>query len=184
MTSITDSERTVVIASENPVKTQSALNGMRRMFPSETFRGEGVAVPSEVSAQPMSDGETLRGACARAQSARRNVPNADFWVGIEAGCDRIEGSLHMFAWAVVISADRIGQARTASLPLPTEVTELVALGVELGVATDRVFDRLNSKRASGAVGILTHEVIDRTAFLEHAVVLALVPFVNPGLHFR
>ena len=166
------------------MKIQSALNGLRRMFPADTFLGKGVAVPSRVSAQPMSDDETLRGALNRAEAVHRAVPPADFWVGLEAGCDRIGDSLQLFAWVVVISADRVSRARTATLPLPTEVSALVAQGVELGLATDRVFDRLNSKRSSGAVGILTHEVIDRAAVFEHAVVLALVPFVNPQLRFR
>jgi non-canonical (house-cleaning) NTP pyrophosphatase len=52
----------------------------------------------------------------------------------------------------------------------------------LGHADDRVFGRENSEQTNGAVGLLTKDLIDRTAYYEHAVVLALVPFVNPGLY--
>ena len=175
--------KTVAIASTNPVKIQATLNGLRRMFPGEAFRGESVDVPSGVGAQPMSDDETLQGALNRARGARDIAPSSDFGVGLEAGCAWIAGSLYLFAWVVVIGGDQIGRARTATLPLPAELSDLIAQKVELGEANDRVFGRVNSKRHSGSVGILTHEVIDRTAYLEHAVVLSLIPFANPALGF-
>ena len=89
--------KTVAIASTNPVKIQATLNGLRRKFPGETFRGESVNVLSGVSAQPMSDQETLRGALNRAQSARDVSPSSDFAVGLEAGCGWITGLLYLFA---------------------------------------------------------------------------------------
>jgi non-canonical (house-cleaning) NTP pyrophosphatase len=46
-----------------------------------------------------------------------------------------------------------------------------------------VFGRSNSKQQNGSVGILTHDVIDRTAYYVHAVILALIPFVNLQLTF-
>ncbi|MDD5263960.1 MAG: DUF84 family protein, partial [Candidatus Bipolaricaulis sp.] len=66
--------------------------------------------------------------------------------------------------------------------LPDTVAALVRQGVELGEADDRVFGRTDSKRDVGAVGLLTGEVIDRTALYEHAVVLALIPFRNAALY--
>jgi non-canonical (house-cleaning) NTP pyrophosphatase len=84
---------------------------------------------------------------------------------------------------VVLGRDgREGRSRTATFELPAEVARLVREGVELGHADDRVFGRENSKQTNGAVGLLTRDLIDRTAYYEHAVVLALVPFVNPGLY--
>jgi inosine/xanthosine triphosphatase len=175
--------KTVAIASTNPAKVQATLNGLCRMFPGEQFRSESVDVLSGVSAQPMSDEETLQGAINRAQSARDIAPGSDFAVGLEAGCAWIAGSLYLFAWVVVIAGDKMGRARTATLPLPSEVSDLVAQKVELGEASDRVFGRVDSKLSSGSVGILTHDVIERTAYFEHAVVLSLIPFANPNLGF-
>ena len=83
----------------------------------------------------------------------------------------------------MIAGDQMGRARTATLPLPSEVSDLIAQKVELGEANDRVFGRVDSKRNSGSVGILTHDVIDRTAYFEHAVVLSLIPFANATLGF-
>ncbi len=174
----------IIVASQNPVKIQAALNGFQKMFPDQTFRAEGVSAPSGVNHQPMTDDETLQGALNRAQNARNLVGDADYWVGIEGGCDEMHGELVAFAWIVALSHERMGKARTGTFPLPAEVARLVRQGVELGEADDRVFKRFNSKQGNGAVGILTRDVIDRTGYYEHAVILALVPFKNPDLAFE
>ena len=176
--------KTIIVASQNPVKIQAALDGFHRMFPEEKFRAEGVSVPSDVSDQPMSDAETLQGALNRARHARAQTPQADYWVGIEGGCDEQRGALEAFAWVVVLSRERTGRSRTGTFVLPAEVARLVRQGVELGEADDRVFRRANSKQGNGAVGILTRDVIDRTGYYVHAVILALVPFKNPDLAFE
>jgi inosine/xanthosine triphosphatase len=174
---------TLVVASTNPVKIQAALDGFRRIFPAEMFEARGVSAESGVSDQPMTGAETLQGARNRAEAARRLHPNADFWVGIEGGCEDFAGDLLAFAWVVVIGHERAGKSRTATFSLPQEVAELVRQGVELGHADDQVFGRTDSKRKNGSVGLLTGDVIDRAAYYEHAVVLALVPFKNAGLNF-
>jgi inosine/xanthosine triphosphatase len=175
--------KTIIVASTNPVKIQAALAGFQAMFPGEIFTVQGVSVPSGVSEQPMSDEETLVGAINRVQAAREQIPDADFWAGIEGGCEEKHGDLWAFAWVAVLAGDITGKGRTAAFTLPHEIADLVRQGVELGVADDRVFGRSNSKQGNGAVGILTADVIDRTRYYVHAVVLALVPFKNPSLTF-
>ena len=69
-----------------------------------------------------------------------------------------------------------------SFYLPPQVAELVRQGVELGEADDIVFGQSNSKQASGAVGLLTGDVIDRAGLYEGAVILALIPFKNRQLY--
>ncbi len=162
------------------------------MFPSETFTTEGVSVPSGVSDQPMTDEETLQGALNRASKVRELHPDADYWVGIEGGCEEKHGELWTFAWVVIQSSlprlrGRVregvvtGKARTGAFMLPQEVATLVRSGVELGHADDQVFGRSNSKQTNGAVGLLTADLIDRQRYYEHAVVLALIPFKNTAL---
>ena len=77
----------IIVASKNPVKIASASEGFMRMFPEETFEFVGVSVPSGVSDQPMSNEETLTGAMQRAENASKDTPDADFWVGLEGGCE-------------------------------------------------------------------------------------------------
>ncbi len=173
--------KTIILASGNPTKAQATLNGFRRLFPGEGFRLGTAAVASGVGDQPRGDAETRRGAANRAEGAARQVPEADFWVGIEGGVEERDGDLAAFAWVVVRSRDRVGQSRSGTFFLPPRVAELVRQGKELGEADDLVFGRTNSKQEDGAVGLLTGNVIDRAALYEHAVILALVPFRNPGL---
>lgn len=173
--------KTIVIASTNPVKTQAALDGFRRMFPAETFEAVTHAAPSGVSDQPMTSAETLRGALNRAGAVKLAHPRADFWVGIEGGVEEDGGELAAFAWVAVLSPAGSGKARTGTFFLPPAVAALVRQGIELGHADDIVFGATNSKQQNGAIGLLTGDVIDRTALYEHAVVLALVSFRHPEL---
>jgi inosine/xanthosine triphosphatase len=168
----------IVVASENPVKSRATLRAFRRMFDREDFEVRGTSVPSGVGDQPRSDADTLKGAYNRVRAAAQRQPEADFWVGIEGGIeDSVEG-MAAFAWVVVMSAgaDAVGKGRTGTFFLPETVAQLVRDGMELGDADDVMFGRTNSKQKAGAIGILTGNVIDRTALYEHAIVLALVPF--------
>jgi inosine/xanthosine triphosphatase len=173
----------VIVASTNPVKVRAALGAFRRMWPEQAFTAEGLSVPSGVRDQPMGDDETLRGAFNRASGAQAACPTADYWVGIEGGCAEGAGGLEAFAWVVVLSLTASGRSRTGMFMLPEEVAELIRGGMELGHADDLVFGRLNSKHDDGSVGLMTGGVIDRTAYYEHAVVLALIPFRQPNLRF-
>jgi inosine/xanthosine triphosphatase len=175
---------TILVASTNPVKINAARSGFQRMFPDATFTASGIAVPSGVSDQPMTSVETLHGAFNRARSAQQSGQSADYYVGIEGGCEDVDGDLLCFAWAVVIGKMRSGKGQTATFVLPQEVAQLVRQGVELGEADDRVFGRSNSKHGSGAIGLLSGDVVDRFEYYVHAMIMALVPFKNPHLTFE
>jgi inosine/xanthosine triphosphatase len=174
--------KTIVIASHNPVKIQAIENGFKRMFPEEIFKIVPVEVASGVSRQPMSDAEMHQGALNRVENARRAIPNADYWAGIEGGTEPLDGQLAAFAWIVVHSPTLSGESRSGLFFLPPSVADLVQQGKELGEADDIIFERSNSKQQNGAIGILTGDVLDRTSLYEHAVILALVPFKNIGLY--
>jgi inosine/xanthosine triphosphatase len=196
----------IAVASSNPVKVRAALNGFARMFPYEQFEASSILVASGVSRQPRSDEETLRGARNRVEEAMKRAPEADFWVGIEGGVGksrqemagktatglaseltagmtaRMTARMTAFAWVVIHSKDQAGESRTGAFFLPRPVAELVAEGMELGEADDIVFGRTNSKQENGAIGLLTGNAVDREQLYEQAVILALVPFKNPGLY--
>ncbi len=173
----------VFVASNNPVKVQTANIGFRKMFPNKQFLVSGLATASNVSAQPMTDTETLQGALNRINNLQVYTPKADFWVGIEGGVQLVGAELESFAWVVIKSqSGHVGKSRTASFQLPTEVTKLIFSGMELGDADDLVFGRSNSKQANGSVGILTNDVLTRATYYEQAVILALIPFLSPYLY--
>ena len=172
----------IIIASKNPVKIQSTLQAFQAMFPTQPFEIEGVSVDSEVSNQPMSDQETLDGANNRVKNAKKQYPNADYWVGIEGGIIVNNGEMETFAWIIIHSKTMKGKARTCGFFLPPKVAALVRQGYELGDADDMVFGASNSKQTNGASGLLTGNVITRTKLYQPAVVLALIPFRNQALY--
>lgn len=180
----------ITVASKNPVKIAAALAGFQSMFPGNTYTAHGISVPSGVPEQPFTDTETLQGALNRAQNAREQEPQADYWIGIEGGVedtpDQTAGTLQSFAWVVVIDrvGGRTGKARTAAYYQPEEVARLVRGGMELGHADDEVFGRSNSKQGNGNVGLLTSDVMTRESYYVQAVVLALIPIRNGNLTFR
>lgn len=176
----------IIVGSRNPIKVQAARDGFGATWQKATLSVSGVVVPSGVNAQPMGDDETRRGAHNRAANALLMRPGADYTVGIEGGCAfEPDGALQVFAWvAVHRSRDGLrGESRTAAFYLPREIARLVAQGMELGEADDVVFGRENSKQDNGSVGLLTGDRITRAGYYTPAVVLALIPFLNPGLSF-
>ena len=173
----------VIVASTNPVKINAAKLGFEKMFPDEDFEVEGISASSEVSDQPMSEEETLKGATNRAENASKQVPDADYWVGVEGGLHVINDDMEAFAWMVIKPKEgKIGKGKTGSFFLPKKVIELINKGIELGEADDIVFGKTNSKQKSGTVGTLTHDVITRTSYYEPAIILALIPLKNPSLY--
>lgn len=171
----------IIIASKNPVKINSVKNGFEKVFGNHDMTFSGINVPSEISDQPMNVDETYLGAQNRIKNAKHIHPKADFIVGIEGGLEVFEGQYYAFAWILINNGEIIGKARTGSFMLPPKITELIDQGMELGHADDIVFGQSNSKQKQGSVGILTNGAIDRTEYYNHAVVLALVPFLNKKL---
>ncbi|MCC6643625.1 inosine/xanthosine triphosphatase [Candidatus Peregrinibacteria bacterium] len=175
----------VVIASKNQTKINATKKGFEKMFPQEKFEFAEISVPSNVPDQPISNLETFTGAKNRADNAALEIPGADFYIGIEGGVEAVgehDQEMESFAWIVIKSGHQYGKSRTGTFFLPEEISKLIKQGIELGVADDMIFKRENSKQQNGAVGILTDNAIDRTAYYQEAVVLALIPFKNPGLY--
>lgn len=138
----------------------------------------------------------------------RHGRSPHFSIGLEGGLEWIDQQdakqLYCMAWMAVYgrrtgfvvdlfassdtetyAGDRkpiFGLAKTASFAMPPAITELIEKGMELGDADDQIFGRVKSKHGSGTVGILTNGLIDRSAYYEHALLLALVPWLRPELY--
>lgn len=171
----------VIVASANPVKIKAAKFGFQKMFPDFNIEVVSINVPSGVNDQPIGDKETFEGARNRAINAQ-SKENGDFYIGIEGGIASEDGDMSAFAWVVIRSGSKEGKAKTSTFYLPRAVAELIEAGKELGEADDIVFNKTNSKQQAGAIGILTHNAIDRTQYYAEAVVLALIPFKNDSLY--
>lgn len=172
----------VVIGSTNPVKIEASQRAFAKMFPREIFHFSGVVAPSNVSHQPMSSAETLRGALHRLEHIFLHHPQAGYWVAIEGGMQEAEGHFEGIAWVVVRDKELVSKSHTASFLCPPALESRLREGEELGTATDIVFGLTNTKYEQGTVGILTNNLIKRVDYYEHALIFALVPFVKRDLY--
>jgi len=172
----------IIIASRNPIKINATKLAFEQMFPNKVFQFEGVSISSDISDQPMSNNETLKGAINRSNNAKLEYMDADYWIGIEGGVEKKGIEMQVFAWIFIQSKEMEGKARTATFDLPKKIIELIDSGMELGDADDIIFNRKNSKQKNGAVGILTKDLIDREKYYTHAIIMALIPFNNLDLY--
>ncbi|MHC8469787.1 inosine/xanthosine triphosphatase [Plesiomonas shigelloides] len=163
----------VVVASANPSKINAVSHAFKDVF--GDCRVEGIEVDSGVAAQPFGNEETRRGAYNRVRNAELVCPKADFWVGLEAG---VEGH-QTFAWMVVSNGQTIGESRSASLTLPPQVLQALERGEELGPVMDQLTGEQNIKHKGGAIAVFTHGVLSRSKVYHQALILALIPFINP-----
>jgi inosine/xanthosine triphosphatase len=170
----------VVVGSTNPVKIAAVRTVLERA--GARAHVEGVSVASGVSDQPFGDAETIRGATQRAQAVL-DTTDADFAVGIEGGVVDEAGVMRSCAWAAVVARDgRVGTGGSLAMMLPARVAALVRDGMELGHAMDRITGGQDTKRGSGAVGILTAGLVDRQRAYEALVTYAFAPFLTPDLY--
>ena len=182
----------VIIASRNHAKVGSTENALHRCFPQLSFRIQPENAESGVRAQPVGSDETLRGAINRVEHASSLQPDASLAVSVEGGVEWLGEELHCFAWAAVRSGrtSAVSKARSGSFLLPREIAQLVRDGMELGGADDKIFGpmKLGQQRSAsltdsqGTIGFLTNNLISRQAYYEHAVMLALVPFMRPEFY--
>lgn len=171
----------VIVTSKNPVKINATRKAFESMFPHQQFEVQGASVPSNVSNQPMTDEETLRGAVNRVNNAKEALPDADYWVGIEGGIQERGEVMDTFGWMVIANKDRQVETRSSSFPLPPKVAEGVRSGKELGLVIDEFFKKHNSKQGSGAIGSLTEDKMTRTDLYVQPLVFALIPFLKKEL---
>jgi non-canonical (house-cleaning) NTP pyrophosphatase len=138
----------------------------------------------------------VRGARNRAAAAHRESA-CDFGVGIEDGlvevplADGSSASHHVNIGCAAITDGRsVSLGFTSGFAYPPEVSLPAVRDREpIGELFDRLWrarrgqrQRLPSARTTGNVGKLTGGVLPRSEYARHAVVCALVAFLNPDLY--
>jgi len=156
----------------------------------------GVEVDSGVPEQPVGFEEIVAGARNRAAAARRSG-DCDLGVGSEDGhvalpADATPGAApHVnIGCAAVCDGQRVSLGFSSAFAYPPGVTlpavrdrtPIGGLFDELWRARSGEVQRLPSARTTGNVGKLTAGVLPRSEYARHAVLCALVAFVNPDLY--
>ncbi len=173
----------VVVGSKNPVKINATQQAFSRHFPYVEVTG--VSVPSGVREQPIGE-ETYVGARNRAQRLVEQAtdhPQASYFVGIEGGFEETHGEWFSFGCMSVLDKEgREGLGKTSHFILPPSLMKRIHEGEELGPVMDDVTGKANVKQGAGAIGILTHGMMDRTDLYVQGIITALIPHLNKELY--
>ena len=194
----------VVVGSKNPVKVRAVEEAFKKYWPGCEVRG--IEVNSGVSAQPMSELETMKGARQRADLAIKTDVNAQYGVGIEGGVCEVEGKMFECAWACIVKQlpikNFLPAVPTAQLlqagqmtksgkqrydeglggglyfELPEKIASKIRAGGELGPIMEQIM-KFDVKRTNGAIGVLSKDQLDRKSAYVQIVLSALIKFVSP-----
>lgn len=179
------------MGSKNPVKVDSVKEAFHKYWPEAVVIGN--EVESGVSAQPMSELETMNGARQRAYKVLEMNSEAEYGVGIEGGVTELnptspswmgmhggKGRLFECAWVAIV--DRTGKEGLAGglyFELPEKIAKKIKSGGELGPIMDEFTGKTNVKQGAGAIGIFTKGELDRKSAYVQIVLSALIKFVSP-----
>lgn len=171
----------VAIGSTNPAKINAVRLAFEKVWTDKKWHIIGLEVSSDVSNQPMSDLESIRGATNRAKNAIKKA-RADFGVGLEGGLQKIDNYYFDCGWVIVIDKKGIaGIASSARMLTPPSMMRHVFAGMELGEVDDLFFKKVNSKQGNGHFGLLTNNHLTRSTIYRDGVIAALARFLQPHL---
>ena len=172
--------RRAVVGSTNPAKVEAVRRTLELLAPQCALAT--VDAPSGVAAMPLSDEELREGALARARGALAGS-DAEIAFGLEGGAILDGERAWLTGHVIALARDgRLGEAAWGRMLLPPSVLPRLRAGEELGNVIDELFGRKESKRQTGAIGLLTENAVTRTDAFADLVAMACAPFLNPALY--
>lgn len=149
------------LGSQNKVKLAATTEVM------EGYEVIGLKAESKVSAQPLSDEETIDGALNRA----RSLPSDGLRIGLEAGVQLQRGLLFLVNWGVLIDEnDQFYYAGGTRIPLPEKLKDEILLqGRELADVIDEYTHSVDVRQHEGAIGVFTSSLVKRKDIFTHIV---------------
>lgn len=170
----------VFVASENPVKVNAVKDALANRYKESLVKG--IAVASDIAAQPMSDQETYQGAFNRIKNLKKFVLSPEgkkelaikvedqlLFVAAEGGVYYPEflgqkNELWSTVWiAVSDREDRVFFASGARFPLPAQISTGILEGKELADVLGKMMSDPDLRQKQGAIGVITENFVDRTS---------------------
>jgi inosine/xanthosine triphosphatase len=188
-----DSVKRVRVGSRNGPKIAAVNDAFAAYVPGVEVLG--VEVASGVPAQPIGFEEIVCGARNRAAAARGSA-DCDLGVGIEDGLVALplgaasaEAQHLNVGCAAITDGERFSLGFSSAFAYPPEVSRPAVRDREpIGALFDRLWRERRGRlgpalpSAIGNVGKLTAGVLTRSEYARHAVLCALIAFVNPDLY--
>lgn len=176
------------VGSENPVKIQAVQLALQNYERFKWAEIKGVKVHSGVSPQPKNILETLAGAEKRAKEA---FHDCDYSVGLESGTIILPSHPEPRYLEQTICAFYDGKETGLGFSPAFEIPFVIAgmlreenLDLEQACLRAGLTHNPRVGQAEGIIGILTHDIVDRTAYTIPAIQMALTRLQNPELYTR
>ncbi len=158
----------IAIGTKNPAKVEAVQTALASW---EDCSFTDLSVPSEVSAQPFTDKETIQGAINRATNALEKG-NAEIGIGLEGGVLETDYGMFLCNWgALVTKGNAPIIAGGARILLPHEFAVKVRGGMELGHVMDELLHTSDLSKREGAIGVFTNNWVGRKEMFVHIVKL-------------
>jgi inosine/xanthosine triphosphatase len=168
----------VVVGSNSPVKVEATRQAFSEYYADVIV--ESVNIRSGVNPFPWSDEEMLQGATNRVNGAQEAVPEADFYVGLEGGLQRLGDWMMVKQLAVVMRREEIGVGVSSGYDCPERLLSQLEPQMESGRRKiDAFFGEEEILSKQGAIGVLTQSKMSRTESSRDALICALTRFVSP-----
>ncbi|KXS14032.1 Maf/Ham1 [Gonapodya prolifera JEL478] len=175
----------IAVGSQNAAKLRAVKTACDKIFAPRTVEVVGTSVSSEVSDQPLSDEEAMKGAINRAKSALAATEGAMYGVGLEGGAHQIGFRWFECGWIAVIDpSGQLGLGTSARFELSPKIMRRILSGnEELAQVMDDLSGTKDVRNNMGAMGLLTNGNVDRDVAYAQGVHFAFAPFVSDPVYW-
>lgn len=168
----------IVVGTKNQAKIGAVAEILREYPHLSGAEVSGIAAASEVSDQPKSLEETIRGAKNRAKGV---FTDCDYGIGIESGLMHVPGSKSGYMDVCVCaiydgSEFHLGLSSAWEFPDVSTTNLMIKEGLDMSQAVKKAGMTKNAQigSAEGAIGILTKGRMDRKEYTKQALRTALI----------
>lgn len=178
----------LAVGSTNPIKIQAVKEVIKNYYMLESATVQSFSVESDVSKQPMTLEETIRGAKNRAKSAFAACPDCTYGIGIESGFFEAPGTQTGYLETCVcciFDGNHFHIGLGCCCEIPSELIELIIKNkMDLSEACNHTGLTANPNigSAEGLLGILTKGRIKRKENTKYCVMMALIQVEQAHLY--
>lgn len=175
----------VHVGSKNPAKISAVTNTIKDYSIFEKASVHGFSAPSEISEQPFSLAETIKGAKNR---ARNCFSGSDYSFGIESGLMEVpetKTGFMDFCVCAIYNGKEYVLGISSAFECPVELINLVKeRGITLSQAAkvSNFTEEENIGYGEGIIGILTKGKVTREGYTKQAIQMAMIQLENKELY--
>jgi inosine/xanthosine triphosphatase len=173
----------IIICTENTAKVKAVKEVLEKVWTDFTLVTEKFS--SDITEQPLSEEEGVKGAINRANNARLKYPEVDYFIGMEGYVDTNNYGMFLAGIVVIINnAGEMGIGSSAKMPLPVFIQKKIEAGFELGPVIKELMNDTenNIRQYDGTNGLLSKGLYNRVDEFKDATKCALAPFQSPEFY--